>query len=499
MSAERIFVVIIGIEEYSYSKAPHGMRGADFARNDAVEFKECSQKVFDVADENIQFWLDSDANRSRLENDLPCFLKGLGAEDTLIFYYAGHGFLEKDENRITAWDTHPDNLSQTSISLTKVLLDPLKQSNCKRALIFIDACPTLLNDSISSSGVLADMAKYEFEQFIQAKAHTAIYLSSSPGQSSYTSKTLKHGIWAFHLLEALRGNATEALSRDEWLTDLSLKDYLSFAIPEYIRKNTNITKKQQPYAIVSAGHAFKIVQIKKPEESLNWQSFNLEIAEAYLRSKDNGPIKSLPGFEKKRGHFIPDYHSSKVTEFVQRLLAEKIQSESKEVYDRAKSILKLKRKQISRNFYEVSANVDCELFRIEWKSEQNPQNPAEYLLTRIVKLRAQLPQLPDDFDEIFPVEPDEFVIPIRGKLNFDYIADQFEALSDEIDGTFDEDEDRGIVCIKSNEETWFTVNLQSNEFIVYPSRQPGCVMLLKAVSKEMAKLLAFSTNSFLIE
>ncbi|TYT74389.1 caspase family protein [Desulfobotulus mexicanus] len=499
MNIENIFAVIIGIEDYSYSKAPHDMKGVDFARNDAIAFQDCIKEVFGITDDNIQIWLDSDANRTRIENDLPYFIQGLRADDTLIFYYAGHGFHKEGENRITAWDTHPNNLSNTTISLSEILFEPLKKSNCKKALVFIDACSTFLNDILPSRDVISNMTTSEFEQFIQSKDHTALYLASSPGQPSFPSTTLQHGIWTYHLIEALKGNAKMALTRDEWITDVSLKDYLSFAIPEYIREKTTISKQQQPYAIISAGHTFEIVRIKRNEESFNWEKFNLDIKEAYLRNEDSAPIKYLPGFQKKKGHFIPDNHSSKVSEFIQRLLTEDIKSESKIVYDRAKSILGLKRKEISRDTYEGSANVDCDLFRMEWDSEQNPLDPSEYLLSRIVKLRVPPSQLPNDFDDIFPVKPDEFVIPIRGEMEFDYIADQFEDLSEQIDGTFEEDEDSGLISLTSNEGTQFVVNLELNEFIIIPNNGSGCLQLLNTVSSEMGKLLEFTSNSFLIE
>lgn len=40
MDIERIFAVIIGIENYSNSKPPHGMKSVDFARADTEEFKK---------------------------------------------------------------------------------------------------------------------------------------------------------------------------------------------------------------------------------------------------------------------------------------------------------------------------------------------------------------------------------------------------------------------------------------------------------------------------
>lgn len=48
------------------------------------------------------------------------------------------------------------------------------------------------------------------------------------------------GIWTYHLIQALQGDAEGALDRDRFITGDSLKNYLTVAIPAYIRANTKI-------------------------------------------------------------------------------------------------------------------------------------------------------------------------------------------------------------------------------------------------------------------
>jgi hypothetical protein len=48
-------------------------------------------------------------------------IQSLESEDLFIFYYAGHGFHGVGGNRITAWDTHPFNVEDTTLLVRNVL------------------------------------------------------------------------------------------------------------------------------------------------------------------------------------------------------------------------------------------------------------------------------------------------------------------------------------------------------------------------------------------
>jgi hypothetical protein len=111
------------------------------------------------------------------------------------------------------------------------------------------------------------MDNAEFEDFIEDTSYRAVFCSCSPGEKSYSSNKLKHGIWTWHLIESLAGRIDEALVRDFYITDVSLKDYLSYAIPIFIRKNTDIRSTQTPYAVVSSKNTFEIRKLQNDRES----------------------------------------------------------------------------------------------------------------------------------------------------------------------------------------------------------------------------------------
>jgi hypothetical protein len=252
------YAVLIGIETYQ----KQGISSVQFAQADAAAMKDVLVQDLGVPVENITLWLDSDATRSALENDLPYTIRQLSPGDRFIFFYAGHGFYANGTNRLTTWDTHPSNLAGTTASLEEVLLKPLKEQQGIKSLVFIDACAADLKTSVEPArDVVSDLTPTKFEALVQSTDHAAAFFACSPNEKAYPSDALMHGIWTYHLIQALQGDAEGALDRDRFITGESLKNYLTVAVPAYIRANTKIQATQRPYAILSSNGPFSIRRV----------------------------------------------------------------------------------------------------------------------------------------------------------------------------------------------------------------------------------------------
>src|ERR1035438_170490 len=107
-----------------------------------------------VPPRNIKLWTDQDATRTRLEHDLLYQISTLGPDDQLIFFYAGHGFYADGSNRLTTWDTHTVSIVETTVCLDEILLSPLKNGQCRKSLVFIDACATKVLKSVERDNKL---------------------------------------------------------------------------------------------------------------------------------------------------------------------------------------------------------------------------------------------------------------------------------------------------------------------------------------------------------
>lgn len=246
---ERTFAIIISIENYA-QRGEKTISPVKYANNDALEFKELLINNMNVKEEDIYSFTDSQAMGADLKNGLKSIFFKLTENDRLVFYYAGHGFHNGITNYLTTYDTYPSNLLDTTVSLREVLLDPLKGTYCKNALIFIDSCAEHLQKN-SHRNTVFNMDDEEFMLIASEFPSYSIFLSCQTGESSFSCDKLKHGVWTYHLIQALSGEAKKA-SNCTFITDKSLRDYLSIHVSKYV--NEQLNHSQNPKAILESGY-----------------------------------------------------------------------------------------------------------------------------------------------------------------------------------------------------------------------------------------------------
>ncbi|WP_260663652.1 sacsin N-terminal ATP-binding-like domain-containing protein [Enterococcus casseliflavus] len=244
----KTIAIIIAIENYAATESSK-VPPVKYAKSDAEAFKKMLITSLNVDEDDIHMLIDSEAYKNRLEYDLKSLFRSLTKEDRLIFYYAGHGFHDGLTNYLSTYDMHVANISDTSISLRTLLLDPLKLSKCNNALIFIDACAQKIEVD-SERRIISDLKSDEFEILMHEFPYYATFLSCQVGESSFSSDFLEHGIWTYHLIEAMKGNHKEILRNEKVLTDQVLQQYLSDSVTSYTKNE--LGKEQHPKSILDS-------------------------------------------------------------------------------------------------------------------------------------------------------------------------------------------------------------------------------------------------------
>ncbi|WP_249725674.1 MULTISPECIES: caspase family protein [Paenibacillus] len=89
------YAVIVAVENYQF-----GVKKVDYAKNDAQPVRQWLIDYLKVPHENIKIWLDVDATKSALTEELRYEISRLNESDQFIFYYAGHGFFDSGYNKI---------------------------------------------------------------------------------------------------------------------------------------------------------------------------------------------------------------------------------------------------------------------------------------------------------------------------------------------------------------------------------------------------------------
>lgn len=246
----RTIAIIIAIENYA-PRQENQIPSVKYALNDAVKFKNMIIESMGVAEDDIYLIKNEEAFKSTLEYEFNGLFRSLTEEDRLIFYYVGHGFHNGITNYLSTYDMHQYNIAETAVSLRKILIDPLRKSHCKNALIFIDACAQSFKD-VNERSHIANINDEELELLISEFPYYATFLSCQPGESSYSSDILNNGIWTYHLVEAISGNVPEVMRSNKYITDILLKDYLSSSVPLYTKKE--LGRDQNPKAILDSSY-----------------------------------------------------------------------------------------------------------------------------------------------------------------------------------------------------------------------------------------------------
>jgi hypothetical protein len=254
----RTIAIIISIENY-FPKQRNQIPQVMYANNDAEKFKEMLLNKLNI-DENDIIILENDkAIKTEIEDVIKYQMFSMEEDDRLIFYYVGHGFHDGVTNYISTYDMSKTDISNTAISLRKLLLDPLKKSKCKNALIFIDACAQSFVDEYSRS-TISNINNEELIIFSNEFPYYSLFLSCQDGESSYSCDTLKNGIWTYYLTKAINESVDEVIFNHQYITDRKLGDYLSLNVSQYAKNKYDWD--QNPKTILDSSYENVITEVK---------------------------------------------------------------------------------------------------------------------------------------------------------------------------------------------------------------------------------------------
>lgn len=460
-------VVVLGVAVEKYQNPPGRSRIGDvaYAEADVNAFVQKLRSIYGSDfDVDVHTLVNDHATLTTIADTAGYLIGGLAESDLFIFFYAGHGFHGAGDNRLTAYDSNLDNLANTTLNFQSTVLDRLKTSACRRALLFIDACAETLAETAIGRSALGSINLDEIERALDESDYLAVFLSCSPGEKSYSTSALSHGVFTAHLLRALGGEAEEALEHDRWLTDVGLRNYLRTSVRGYVTKHMTVAGHQTPRAIVNAQQSFRIrhVAAKAAAPSVALADLRLVNRDAYLEGVETGAIRSLNDFSRDRGNTVPKTHSSSVDAWVGRMLAERISAELDNLKALAKKVLGLRRNDAPIELDDGSGSLDTPYFRYAIMCDQNPGDVAEWRIRRHLTLRDGWEEARDGIEEVFAgTDFQHLVVDIdASKARFDDLADALEALADQTGGQFDEQTREKRLCFET-EQVRLTIDLKA--------------------------------------
>jgi uncharacterized caspase-like protein len=201
-------VLAIGIGAYRHIPRLH-FAGADArALAAALEAQAGEGRLYDTA--SVTILVDGDATLPAIRGALAAFTSGVRPGETLILFLSGHGVREGERFYFAAVDLNPENMAGTGLPWQEVLARLQEARRAARAVwVLADCCraaPELARDRQATGRDLRRDA--------EEGGNLLICTGSSDDTPSYESEDLRHGLFTQAWLEALHGEAPEALYRE---------------------------------------------------------------------------------------------------------------------------------------------------------------------------------------------------------------------------------------------------------------------------------------------
>lgn len=200
------YALIIGNENYNkYQSGLKSESNVEFAINDAFVFKKYAESTLGVPQDHITYITDALSTKMKSELDKLVALSNIESLKNnieIIFYYAGHGFPDKETEKgylIPVDVTGSSVLDGVALS---ELYKKLSNENVKKASIFLDACFSGggRNEGLAPGRGVMIKSKDEKIQ----NGNLVVFTASSGDQKSYPLKEKGHGIFTYYLLKKLQ-------------------------------------------------------------------------------------------------------------------------------------------------------------------------------------------------------------------------------------------------------------------------------------------------------
>ncbi|MCL5999009.1 MAG: caspase family protein [Chloroflexi bacterium] len=226
---QRCWAVLVGVNRYKDDRIPD----LRYCVNDAVELHDLLLSHANSGYETGRMRLllqDETHDHCRRESILEA-LDNLSnqtkSEDLLLFYFSGHGDLIKGEPYLIPTNATRDRLLvDYAISLHRIK-EIVQQAPANRKVVILDACHqgVILSKDLGQD----DLGVHEFGarvkgEFMDARG-IAVLAASTHDQKGRDVDRLRHGLFTYFLLEALKGKADA--NADAWITVKEVVDYAS--------------------------------------------------------------------------------------------------------------------------------------------------------------------------------------------------------------------------------------------------------------------------------
>jgi uncharacterized caspase-like protein len=228
-STENYYALIIGNNNYEH------LEKLDAAENDARVLSDVLKNNYGF---KVKLLLNADYDTT--VNSLHNISKKLSKDDNLLIFYAGHGELDKKQNRGYWLPVDASYELRSKWISNAIIADELKATEAKHVLLIVDSC---FAGSLMRSGNSTTSNQKLDEDYIKLlqKKKTRLIIASGGNEPVMDSDGGEHSVFAQKLIDTLKENKSVVSTQK---------------IFENIRKYVAVNAEQTPEraAIYKAGH-----------------------------------------------------------------------------------------------------------------------------------------------------------------------------------------------------------------------------------------------------
>ncbi|MBD3285022.1 hypothetical protein GF359_01480, partial [candidate division WOR-3 bacterium] len=240
------YALVVGISRYQDYETNTSLSLLRYAEDDAREIHRLltDPDIGGIPKENAFLLVGSQATTNEIRGKLVSLEQKLKPGDYLYVFLSGHGFPGKDASDrrrpyflpYDAITTNANSMSQTSLSMHDIK-STMNLSQAEGVAVWVNAC--FFAHPEGTAPVV--MTEYKVEGL---EPNRSLVSASQSDQSAYEVEELRHSIFAYHLAEALRGEADS--DDDGWVETEEIYDYLEQKVEasawKYQQTNQNPTQ-----------------------------------------------------------------------------------------------------------------------------------------------------------------------------------------------------------------------------------------------------------------
>lgn len=423
------YAIIVAIEEYHH---PTKLSKVHYALNDADGLKKALEKLGYEKD-NIQILTNNLATKTSTFEAIKKIANYAQKEESILFYYAGHGFYVDGKNLISCVDTSLSSLKETCISLQDIL-GIFNKSKSSQIMLFLDCCHSglefdlKLRSPITSFSI--DDLKYEYSD----SEYLTAFAACKGDEKSNPDSENKHGAWTYFLIKALSGEANSKYYKKGLLFSDDLQNYLKKRTFERVKLITTEKKTQTPIQFGKNTDKFIVADVSEilSQKIIKNSASSIKFEKITMLSEEKGSVISLPGFVKskhKAPREISEYHEN----WIKKIAYDLIEEEINDVGDKIIKIIRFKKKQLRDTIIdEGGGTIVTTEFDYSVDVKQSEDDPGVYIITRSLQ-NFKNSQILDteEFNNVFSDFFDELEFRTKQTIDVDELIDKIEEIDDE--------------------------------------------------------------------